>query len=107
MARRKLSQALIAGAATVGTAGVLAGVGTLLLGRAMWDAVTTTTALSGKVVLITGASRGLGLALAEECARQGCRLAICGRDQQSLTRAESELRRRGTEVLALRCDISS
>lgn len=107
MERKKLSQALIAGTATVGAAGLLAGVGAVLTGRAIWDAVTATTSFSGKVVLITGASRGLGLALAEECARQGCRLAICGRDQQSLMRAEAELRGRRAEVLALHCDISN
>ena len=89
------------GAAAVSGAGLLAGVA----GRALWDAFATVS-LAGKVVLITGASRGLGLAMAEECAQQGCRLAICGRDQQSLDRAQDELRRNGAEVLALRCDVA-
>ncbi len=106
MALSRLSQAVIAGTAAVGAAGLLAAVA----GRAMWDAYATRSLsgrpLSGDVVLITGSSRGLGLALAEECAKQGCRLAICGRDPHSLMRAEAKLRRRGAEVLALSCDIS-
>ena len=109
MARKQiknLSWTFAAGAAALGAAavtgaGLLAGVA----GRALWDAFATVS-LAGKVVLITGASRGLGLAMAEECAGQGCRLAICGRDQQSLDRAEQELRGHGAEVLAVRCDIA-
>ena len=38
--------------------------------------------LRGKVVLITGGSRGLGLALAREASRHGARIAICGRDPE-------------------------
>jgi short-subunit dehydrogenase len=108
MARKKIIQAITAGAAGVGAVGLLAGVGTVLAARALRNALNSRSlaSLGGKVVLITGASRGLGLALAEECARNGCRLAICGRDQPSLTRAESKLRAQGAEVLALRCDIS-
>lgn len=105
MARKQLFKAMMAGAAGVGAAGLVAGVGTVLVGRAMWKALITKS-FAGQVVLITGASRGLGLALAEECARHGCRLAICGRNQQSLQRAESILRDSGAEVLALCCDVS-
>lgn len=105
MSLSRLSRTLIVGAATVGAASVLAGVGAALAGRALWKA-RKATSLARDVVLITGASRGLGLALAEECARQGCRLAICARDPELLMRAEAELRRGGAEVLALRCDVS-
>ena len=47
--------------------------------------------VSGHVVLITGGSRGLGLGLAREFARRGCRIVICGRDEDALTRARDEL----------------
>jgi NAD(P)-dependent dehydrogenase (short-subunit alcohol dehydrogenase family) len=62
--------------------------------------------LAGEVVLITGGSRGLGLALARRFAHEGCRVAICARDEQELARAREDLFRRGAEVLALTCDIT-
>lgn len=62
--------------------------------------------LAGKVVLITGGSRGLGLVLARELARKGARLAICGRDIDTLDRATEELGKLGAEVIALPCDVS-
>ncbi len=43
--------------------------------------------LQGQTVLITGGSRGLGLALAEEFAQFGAKIAICARDEQELARA--------------------
>jgi NAD(P)-dependent dehydrogenase (short-subunit alcohol dehydrogenase family) len=62
--------------------------------------------LRGKVVLVTGGSRGLGLALAREMAQRGARLAICGRDEESLERARASLARFGAEVIAVPCDIT-
>ena len=63
--------------------------------------------LSGQVVLITGGSRGLGLALAREFARVGCRLVLAARDAQELARAQQDLTQRGTEVLAVPCDVTN
>jgi NAD(P)-dependent dehydrogenase (short-subunit alcohol dehydrogenase family) len=63
-------------------------------------------ALRGRVVLITGGSRGLGLALARELARHGCRIALCARDEQELRRAQLDLERLGAEVAAFRCDVA-
>lgn len=63
--------------------------------------------LRGQVVLITGGSRGLGLALAREFARQGCRIAICARDSSELRNAARDLEKRGAEALALECDVTS
>jgi NAD(P)-dependent dehydrogenase (short-subunit alcohol dehydrogenase family) len=62
--------------------------------------------LRGRVVLITGGSRGLGLLLAREFARQGAKLALVARDGVAVDRACEELRLRGTEALAASCDIS-
>jgi NAD(P)-dependent dehydrogenase (short-subunit alcohol dehydrogenase family) len=62
--------------------------------------------LRGKVVVITGGSRGLGLALAREISAEGGRMAICGRDADSLERARASLARLGTEVLAVPCDVT-
>ncbi len=62
--------------------------------------------LAGRTVLITGGSRGLGLALAREAAAQGARVAICGRDPDALDRAQSGLERFGADVLAVECDVT-
>ena len=63
-------------------------------------------AFQGKVVLITGGSRGLGLVMARQLAREGARLAICARDADELERAREELAGIGAEVLALTCDVT-
>lgn len=63
--------------------------------------------LRGQVALITGGSRGLGLLLARRFAGEGCRIAICARDEGELASARDDLTRRGAEVFASRCDVSS
>ena len=45
----------------------------------------------GKVVVITGGSRGLGLALARRLVQEGAKLAILARDEQELVGAKSDL----------------
>ncbi|MGY1603992.1 SDR family NAD(P)-dependent oxidoreductase [Geodermatophilus sp. SYSU D00815] len=62
--------------------------------------------LTGRVALVTGASRGLGLALARELVRRGCRVAVCARDPEELERARADLARDGGDVLAVPCDVS-
>lgn len=62
--------------------------------------------IAGSVALITGGSTGLGLQLAREFAREGCRIAICARDRADLARAERDLESRGADVLAVRCDVT-
>ncbi len=61
--------------------------------------------LTGRTVLITGSSRGLGLALAREFAGRGARLALCARDRVELDAAAEELRRRGAAVQTFVCDL--
>ena len=79
----------VAIAATAGTvaAGTVAGLGALLLGRAVWNRFRQQS-LFGKVALVTGASRGLGFAIAQELASEGARLAICARDEEELRWAQ-------------------
>ncbi len=62
--------------------------------------------LRGQVAVIMGASRGLGLLIAREFARSGCRVAICARDAEELERARQDLERRGAEVAAGACDVT-
>lgn len=61
--------------------------------------------LRGKVVVITGGSRGLGLVLARAFAAEGARLALLARDPATLDRAAAELRARGAEALPVPCDV--
>lgn len=62
--------------------------------------------LRGKVVFITGGSRGLGLVLARQLAEEGAHLVICARDSDELNRAFDELAAKGTRVMALPCDVT-
>lgn len=62
--------------------------------------------LTGQVALVTGGSRGLGLLIARELAREGCRVAICARDAAELERARQDLEGRDATVLALVCDVA-
>ena len=61
--------------------------------------------LAGEIVLITGGSRGLGLALAREFAREKCSVAICARDKKELSQAADDLRSRGAKVFTYPCDV--
>lgn len=85
-------------------AGLLAGAGLWAGGRAM--AALRREDLAGKVALVTGGSRGLGLELARALGREGCRVAICARDVPTLEQARAALAADGVEVLALPCDVT-
>ena len=61
--------------------------------------------LDGKVVLITGASAGLGKQQAVRMAVEGARLAICARTESRLADAARECERAGADVLAMPVDI--
>lgn len=62
--------------------------------------------MNKKVVMITGASRGLGRALTLAFAKEGAKLAICSRSQESLLRVKKEAAHLGAQVLAVTADIS-
>ena len=63
-------------------------------------------ATASKNIVITGGSKGLGFAMAREFLTSGHRVVICGRDTETLARAEAALGRDG-EVYATRCDVSN
>jgi NAD(P)-dependent dehydrogenase (short-subunit alcohol dehydrogenase family) len=62
--------------------------------------------MSGKVALVTGGSRGLGLEVAIGCGEAGAAVAITARRERWLRAAEEEIRAQGIECLALPCDVS-
>ena len=61
--------------------------------------------LRGKVALITGANRGIGLAIARALASEGCNLVITARDESTLRKAGRELARLKVRVLPVACDV--
>ena len=63
--------------------------------------------LKNKTVLITGGSRGLGLVMAREFAREGARLVLCARDEEELQRAQSDIEDYGAQVMMVPCDITN
>jgi 3-oxoacyl-[acyl-carrier protein] reductase len=64
------------------------------------------TPLAGRTALITGASRGIGLAIAEKLGAMGARLSLCARHEEPLNTAAAQLRRAGVEVVTVRADVT-
>ncbi|QDG52423.1 SDR family NAD(P)-dependent oxidoreductase [Persicimonas caeni] len=62
--------------------------------------------LSGKTVLITGGSKGLGFVLARDFARMGCPVAICARDEEELDIARRRLEDEDAQVVTGVCDVA-
>src|SRR5689334_4999527 len=97
--RRKLTNVVIVplifgcAIAAAGTAGLV-----LLRRRPRLD-------LRGKVVLITGGSRGLGLALARKFAARGAHLALCARSPEELERARRDLSGVASRIVTQVCDV--
>jgi NAD(P)-dependent dehydrogenase (short-subunit alcohol dehydrogenase family) len=62
--------------------------------------------LSGRVAIVTGGSRGLGLEMAEGLAEAGASLMLCARRADWLTPAIDDLRGRGFKVDGMLCDVA-
>jgi gluconate 5-dehydrogenase len=63
--------------------------------------------LSGRVALVTGGSRGLGLEMATGLGEAGATVAITARRESWLSAAEQTLRASGIECLSLVCDVAA
>jgi 3-oxoacyl-[acyl-carrier protein] reductase len=63
-------------------------------------------ALDGRTALVTGASRGIGYAIAQQLANLGAAVAICGRDRKALDAAHRELSRAGSRIHAQIANVS-
>ncbi|MEO8077683.1 MAG: SDR family oxidoreductase [Acidobacteriota bacterium] len=66
--------------------------------------------LSGKIAIVTGSSRGLGLASARALVAEGCRVCICARGSERLAEAAAEVEaaaRRPNMLIAVQADVST
>jgi len=98
---------IIMGGVAVAAGGLVLGAGIAGLAASALMRRKRAFSLSGKVVFITGGSRGLGLAMAEEFARRGAQIAICARDQEELDRARLTIEQEtGGTVMTFVCDVS-
>ncbi len=61
--------------------------------------------LSNKIAIVTGASRGIGKAMAEVFAREGATVVICGRKQNTLDEVAAELKSCAGKVVPLACHV--
>jgi len=65
------------------------------------------TDLSGKVALVTGGSRGIGLAVSQELARAGCRVAIVATSQEGADKGAAAAQASGSECRGYAADVRS
>jgi short-subunit dehydrogenase len=86
---------------------VAAGAGLALAAATLWSNRRGSYDLRGRVVLVTGGSRGLGLILARQAVAEGAKVAICARDAEELERARQELAADGAQVMALVRDLTN
>ena len=63
--------------------------------------------LKNRNALVTGSSQGIGFAIAEALAREGCNVAIAARGEERLEQARKQLTTHGTRVVAITTDFSS
>jgi NAD(P)-dependent dehydrogenase (short-subunit alcohol dehydrogenase family) len=61
--------------------------------------------VGGQTALVTGSSRGIGLAIARALASEGCNLILTSRDEESLKKISRELSRKNVRVLTHPCDV--
>lgn len=63
--------------------------------------------LSGKVALVTGASRGIGEAAARNLAQSGAKVVLAARSGDDIDRISEEIRKEGQDAASICCDVSS
>jgi NAD(P)-dependent dehydrogenase (short-subunit alcohol dehydrogenase family) len=60
----------------------------------------------GKVAVVTGAASGIGFGLAERCAREGMKVVLAGVNEDTLKKAEKDIKKTGATTLVVKCDVS-
>jgi 3-oxoacyl-[acyl-carrier protein] reductase len=68
--------------------------------------MSSTKPLEGKVAVVTGASRGIGLAIAQRLGEMGAKLGLCSRDPKKLEAATQQLRAVASAVFAMPVDVT-
>jgi 3-oxoacyl-[acyl-carrier protein] reductase len=63
--------------------------------------------LEGKVAVVTGASRGIGLAISRKLGGLGAKLSLCARSADKLQNVANEMKSAGVEVIIVAADVSS
>lgn len=63
------------------------------------------TSIEGKVAVVTGASRGIGRAIAEALGHKGARVVLAARREDDLKRAVDEMKSAGMDVRSIPCDV--
>jgi 3-oxoacyl-[acyl-carrier protein] reductase len=69
--------------------------------------MATEGTLKGQVAVVTGASRGIGLAIARRLGGLGAKLSLCARNADKLQNVADELKNAGVEVIIVAADVSS
>ncbi|MDT0302024.1 SDR family NAD(P)-dependent oxidoreductase [Streptomonospora wellingtoniae] len=99
--RDRSAAAVACGAAVAGTAAAAGAAGIAALCRRRGGA-----GLVGRTALVTGGSRGLGLLIARELGRRGCRVLVAARSADALGAAVADLRGEGADAHGLVCDLA-
>jgi NAD(P)-dependent dehydrogenase (short-subunit alcohol dehydrogenase family) len=60
----------------------------------------------GKVAVITGAASGIGFGLAERCAKEGMKVVLAGINENTLKKAEKDIKKTGATTLVVKTDVS-
>jgi gluconate 5-dehydrogenase len=63
--------------------------------------------LNGKVAIVTGGGRGIGLKMAEGLAEAGANIVLCSRKVENCQKAAQDLEKLGVKTLAMACDVKS
>ena len=80
--------------------------GASLIALRQWARRSRRIDFTGKIVVISGGSRGLGLELARQFAHEGANLVLLARDEGNLLRSASELEALGARVTPIVCDVT-